>query len=140
MSFEVMNMHKKHYFCESIDWQLKEKIMKEESQRQKKIGRQIQKDIGEMLQQDGASIQPGVMFTVTNVRVTADMSIARVHLSLFPAVNPELILQKVNDHAGELRYKLGKRVRHQFRVVPELHFYLDDSLDYIENIEDKLND
>jgi ribosome-binding factor A len=114
--------------------------MKEESQRQKKIGRQIQKDIGEMLQQGGSSIQPGVMFTVTQVRVTADMSIARVYLSLFPAENPELILKKVNDQAGELRYNLGKRVRHQFRVVPELHFYLDDSLDYIENIEDKLNE
>lgn len=114
--------------------------MKEESQRQKKIGRQIQKDIGEMLQQNGSSIQPGVMFTVTQVRVTADMSIARVYLSLFPAENPELILQKVNDQAGELRYNLGKRVRHQFRVVPELYFYLDDSLDYIENIENKLNE
>jgi ribosome-binding factor A len=114
--------------------------MKEESQRQKKIGRQIQKDIGEMLQQNGSAIYPGVMFTVTQVRVTADMSIARVYLSLFPAENPELIVQKVNDQAGELRYNLGKRVRHQFRVVPELHFYLDDSLDYIENIENKLNE
>ncbi|PLX25029.1 MAG: 30S ribosome-binding factor RbfA [Salinivirgaceae bacterium] len=114
--------------------------MKEESQRQKKISRQIQKDIGEMLQQQGPSIQQGVMFTVTKVRVTADMSIARIYLSLFPANDPELVVKKINDQAGELRYNLGKRVRHQFRVVPELHFYLDDSLDYIERIEDKLNE
>ena len=113
--------------------------MKEESQRQKKINRQIQRDLGEMLQQNGSAIQPGVMFTVTQVRVTADLSIARVYLSVFPSEQPELIVQKVNDQARELRYKLGKRVRHQLRVVPELHFYLDDSLDYIDNIEEKLD-
>lgn len=113
--------------------------MKEESQRQKKIGRQLQKDLSEMLQQDGASVQPGVMFTVTSVRVTPDLSIARVHLSLFPTDEPAVIIAKLNEVAGEFRYNLGKRVRHQLRVVPELRFYLDDSLDYIENIEDKLN-
>ena len=114
--------------------------MKEETQRQKKINRQLQRDLGEMLQQDGSAIHPGVMFTVTQVRVTADLSIARVYLSLFPADDPEAIVAKVNDAAGELRYNLGKRVRHQLRKVPELHFYLDDSLDYIEKIEDKLNE
>jgi ribosome-binding factor A len=113
--------------------------MKEESQRQKKIGRQLQKDLGEMLQHGGAAIQPGVMFTVTRVRVTSDLSIARVYLSVFPSDEPELVVAKVSDRARELRFDLGKRVRHQLRVVPELHFYLDDSLDYIENIEDKLN-
>jgi len=114
--------------------------MKEETQRKKKINRQLQRDLGEMLQQDGSAIHPGVMFTVTQVRVTADLSIARVYLSLFPADDPEAIVAKVNDAAGELRYNLGKRVRHQLRKVPELHFYLDDSLDYIEKIEDKLNE
>ncbi len=114
--------------------------MKEETQRQKKINRQLQRDLGEMLQKDGASIQPGIMFTVTQVRVTPDLSIARVYLSLFPTENPEEIIEKVNDHSRELRYNLGKRVRHQLRVVPELHFYLDDSLDYINNIEEKLNE
>lgn len=114
--------------------------MKEESQRQKKIGRQIQKDLGEMLQQDGASIHAGVMYTVTKVRVTPDLSLARVYLSLFPTEEPEVIVSKLNDAAGEFRYNLGKRVRHQLRVVPELRFYLDDSLDYIENIESKLKE
>ena len=75
--------------------------MKEETQRQKKINRQLQRDLGEMLQQDGSAIHPGVMFTVTQVRVTADLSIARVYLSLFPADDPEAIVAKVNDAAGE---------------------------------------
>lgn len=114
--------------------------MKEESQRQKKIGRQLQKDLGEMLQQGGSALYAGVMYTVTRVRVTSDLSLARVYLSLFPTNEPDVIVAKLNEAAGEFRYNLGKRVRHQLRVVPELRFYLDDSLDYIENIENKLNE
>lgn len=114
--------------------------MKEESQRQKKVARQVQRDLGEMFQRSSSSFAPGVMFTVTAVRITADLSLARVYLSLFPAKDPNEIIAKVNDHAGELRYELGKRVRHQLRVVPELQFFLDDSLDYIENIENKLKE
>ena len=114
--------------------------MKEESLRQKKIAKVIQQDLGEMLRISGPTIQAGVMFTVTKVRITADLSLARVFVSLFPSKNPQEVIDKINANGKELRFQLGKKVRHQLRIVPELQFFLDDSLDYIESIDKKLHD
>lgn len=108
-----------------------------ESNRQLRISRLIQKDLGEILQLTGRDWMPGAMITVTKVYVTSDLSIARVYLSIFGKDGNEVI-RVIGMKAGEIRKQLGMRVKHQLRHVPELRFFIDDSLDYIENIENLL--
>ncbi len=75
----------------------------------------------------------GVLVSVSAVRISPDMSIARVYLSVFPSERkPEEIVKNINDNMKSIRYELGTRVRHQLRIIPELKFFVDDSLDYIE--------
>ncbi len=109
-----------------------------ETTRQNRISRLIQKDLGEILQIAGRDWFPGAMLTVTKVYVTSDLSIARVYLSIF-GKDARQILKQVEMKGKEIRKQLGLRVKNQLRQVPELRFYIDDSLDYIENIEKLLN-
>ncbi len=111
-----------------------------ETKRQEKINNLLQKDLGEIFQVDMRHVTSGAMITVTKVKVTPDLSLAKVYLSLFATSNKDVLLTNVKKHTKEIRGKLGNRVRNQLRVVPELNFYLDDSLDYIENIDNLLND
>jgi len=108
--------------------------------RQNKVGRLIQKDISEIFLFEGRALYGNAMLTVTNVRVASDLSVAKIYLSIFaPALsNKDEIIIKINLHTKELRRNLGNRVKNQLRVIPELEFFLDDSLDYIENIENLL--
>ncbi len=108
-----------------------------ETTRQQRIARLIQKDLGEILQISGRDWFPGVMITVTKVYVTSDLSIARTYLSIF-GKNPEEINGQVNAKSNEIRRQLGLRVKNQLRHIPELRFFIDDSLDYIDNIEQLL--
>ncbi len=108
-----------------------------ETTRQQKISRMLQKELGEIFLLYAREIH-GVLITVTGVRISPDLSIAHVHLSIFPSQKAPDILQKVNADTKSLRFELGKRVRYQLRIVPELHFHIDDSLDYIENIDNLL--
>jgi len=78
------------------------------------------------------------MLTVTNVRISPDLSVARIYISVFPSHDAEKTIAALNEHIGIYRNELGKKVRHQLRKVPEISFYLDDSLDYIDNIENLL--
>lgn len=111
-----------------------------ETIRQDRINNLLQKDLGEIFQIDMRHITLGAMITVTKVKITPDLSLAKVYLSLFATSNKEALLKSVRKHTKEIRGKLGNRVKHQLRIVPELNFYLDDSLDYIENIDSLLND
>ena len=111
-----------------------------ESTRQQKVSRLLQKDLGEIFQVESRNWFGNIMITVTKVLVTRDMSIAKIYLSLFATGDKEELLKNIRKHGNEIRYKLGKRIGKQVRVIPELHFYHDDSLDYIENIEKLLND
>ena len=77
----------------------------------------------------------GVLVSVSVVRISPDMSIARAYLSIFPSERSEEIVKNINDNMKSIRYELGNRVRHQLRIIPELKFFVDDSLDYIENID-----
>lgn len=79
------------------------------------------------------------MITVTKVHVTKDLSIARVYLSLFGKGDKDSLMKEIQSHSKDIRYKLGVRTGKQLRIIPELEFYLDDSLDYIENIEKLLS-
>lgn len=110
-----------------------------ETNRQKKISRLIQKDLGEILQLNGRSWFHGAMLTVTKVSVTADLSIAKVYISIFGKEAKEVIRQ-VEMQGKEIRKQLGMRAKNQLRHIPELRFYVDDSLDYIDNIEKLLRE
>lgn len=81
---------------------------------------------------------PGVLVSVSAVRISPDMSIARVYLSVFPSGKAEEMVKNINDNMKSIRYELGTRVRHQLRIIPELKFFVDDSLDYIEKIDSLL--
>ncbi|HSH51928.1 MAG TPA: 30S ribosome-binding factor RbfA [Bacteroidales bacterium] len=105
------------------------------STRQQKIERLLQKDLGDIFQKETTSLFKRKMVTVTTVRVSPDLSIAKVYLSLFPVENKNEFIHYINDIENQIRFKLGKKVRHQLRKVPELKFFIDDSLDYIENID-----
>ncbi len=109
-----------------------------ETKRQERINKLLQRDLGEIFQRELGHVTKHTMVTVTKVDVTPDLTLARVYLSLFATNNFEGIMKNINKHVSEIRGKLGRRIRHQLRSVPELRFFRDDSLDYIENIENLL--
>ena len=108
-----------------------------ESTRQQKIARLIQKELSEIFRQQTAKMG-GVLVSVSAVRVSPDLSIARVYLSIFPSEKADEILKNINASAKTVRYELAQRVRYQLRKTPELSFFVDDSLDYIEHIDELL--
>ncbi len=109
-----------------------------ESTRQAKIARLIQKDLSEILRMQTAKTH-GTIISVSGVRVSPDLSLAKAYLSIFPSGKSQEILENLRASARTIRYELGERERHQLRKIPELSFYLDDSLDYIENIDKLLS-
>jgi ribosome-binding factor A len=109
--------------------------MEEYTTRQNKISRLIQKELSELLRRDTPILAKGRILSVTKVRVTKDMSLARCYLSIFPSTGAEEILNEIKVHKGKYRGEIGNLVRHQLRIVPELEFFIDDSLDYIEKID-----
>lgn len=107
--------------------------------RQNKVARLIQKDLGELFQQEGRSwLKSTHMVTVTVVKISPDLAVARVYVSVFPSKDVEQVLERINQAKSDIRGKLGQRVRHQLRIVPELAFFIDDSLDYAERIDSLL--
>lgn len=110
-----------------------------ETIRQERINNLLQKDLGEIFQVELKHISRGSMISVTKVKVTPDLSLAKVYLSLFATPDKKALLKEIRSHKKEIRGKLGNRIKNQLRVIPELNFYIDDSLDYIENIDNLLN-
>lgn len=108
-----------------------------ESTRQAKIARLLQKELSEMFRRQTAAMG-GVLVSVSAVRISPDLSVARGYLSIFPSEHAEEILKNINSNARTIRYELGKIVRFQLRKIPELSFFIDDSLDYIEHIDNIL--
>lgn len=113
--------------------------MEEYSTRQNKISRLIQREMAEILLKVNKQKFAGKLISVTVVRVTKDLGIARVYLSIFPSEFASDILSEIKEMSKMLRGELGRKVGRSLRVIPDLEFYIDDSLDYIENI-DKLLD
>ncbi|MDL2223931.1 30S ribosome-binding factor RbfA [Bacteroidales bacterium OttesenSCG-928-M06] len=109
-----------------------------ESKRLQKIERQIQKDLSEIFLAQTRQI-PGVMVSVTNVRMSPDLGLAKVYLSIFPSDKGSEIMENINSNKKAIRYDLGVRIGKQVRRIPELAFFLDDSMDYLENIDKLLN-
>ena len=109
-----------------------------ESTRQAKIARLLQKELSEIFRQQTAKMR-NVIVSVSTVRVSPDLSIARVYLSVFPSARAAEMLESIKASAKTIRYELAAKVRFQLRKTPELSFFLDDSLDYIENIDNLLH-
>ena len=107
-----------------------------DSRRQLKIGSVIQEAFTAILSRDGKAIYGNTFVTVTNVKVTSDLSVARFYLSIFKSEDPEAIIQKFNERKFDLKKKLAEKLRHQLRVMPEIEFFRDETLDYAYHIED----
>lgn len=105
-----------------------------ETTRQNKIARLIQKDLANIFQAQTRKTH-GVLVSVSVVRISPDLSVAKVYLSIFPSARAQELLDNINAQASQIRYELGTLERHQLRIIPELKFFIDDSLDYIENID-----
>lgn len=110
-----------------------------ETTRQAKISRLLQKELSEIFRQQTAKLG-NVMVSVSSVKVSPDLSVAKAYLSVFPSEQAPEVIENVNRQAKTVRYDLAQRTRFQLRRCPELQFYLDDSLDYLENIDRLLGD
>ena len=106
-----------------------------ETTRQNKISRLIQKELSEIFMLQTKAMK-GVLVSVSACRISPDLSICRVYLSIFPSQQSEEIVKNINGNMKAIRYELGTRVR----IIPELKFFVDDYLDYIENIDKLLKE
>jgi len=109
-----------------------------ETTRQQKINRLIQKELGEIFLKE-AKKMPGILISVSAVRISPDLSVAKTYLSIFPTAKANELISNIKSNSKAIRYELGLRVGKQLRIVPEVVFYIDDSLDYLENIDRLLN-
>jgi len=109
-----------------------------ESTRLQKISRLLQKDLGDIIMRLDKDILNGRMISVTVVRVSPDLSYARVYLSVFPSEGAESYLEEFRHQTKHIRNLLAQRVRNQLRIIPELAFFIDDSLDYVNRIDELL--
>ncbi len=105
--------------------------------RQNKISRLLQKELSVIFQSQ-TRMMHGVMVSVTRVRISPDLSICTAYLSIFPSEKSDELIKNVTANEKTIRYELGTRIRHQLRIIPELRFFIDDSLDYIEHIDSLL--
>ena len=108
-----------------------------ETTRQNKIARLLQKELSDIFLLQAKSM-PGILISVSAVRISPDLSVARAYLSIFPSEKAEEMIKNINENMKSVRYELGPRVRHQLRIIPELKFFVDDSLDYLEKIDELL--
>ncbi len=109
-----------------------------ETTRQNKIARLIQKERSDIFQRQTQAMH-GTLVSVSVCRISPDMSVCRAYLSVFPSEHAAEIVENINNNVRMIRYELGQRTRHQLRIIPELKFFVDDSLDYAENIDRLLN-
>lgn len=114
--------------------------MNKESKRQQRFAGVIQQDLAELLQREGIAWAPGAFVTVTRVRMTPDLAIARVYLSFLDTKQAKEDLANIKSHVNEIRYKLGLRIKKQARIVPHLEFFLDDTNEYVEHMEKLFDD
>ena len=110
-----------------------------ESKRQQKFSRVIQKELSEIFQREGLSFHVNTIVKITMVRISPDLSVARIYLSLFNSANKEQLLAEIKSQTKEIRYKLGERIRNQARIVPHLEFFLDDSMEYVSRMDQLFN-
>lgn len=106
-----------------------------ESKRQQKFAGLLQEELATIFQREGASFLPNTLVTITKVRVSPDLGVAKVYLSFLNSKNTTLDALTINSHTNEIRYKLGTKIRHQARVIPTLTFFVDDTNEYVERMD-----
>lgn len=111
-----------------------------ESTRQLKVGRLIQKELSGVFIKDGQGWYGKVLVSITIVRMSSDLSVAKVYLSIFPNEKNKEVLKSLNNSKSRIRYLLGQKTKGQMRIIPELIFYFDDSAAYFEKIDGVLRD
>jgi len=111
-----------------------------ESTRQKKVARLVQKELAEIILHHSGELAHGKMISVTTVRVSPDLSLAKTWISIFPSDKSAEILENLRSQVPRIRYELGQKVRNQLRIVPEIAFFVDDSNDYIDKISNLLKE
>ncbi len=109
-----------------------------EGKRQKQVAGVINHELNDIFLRMGLNMQDGGMVSISSVKITPDLFEARVYLSFFQVKDNEAMLVKINEKNKDIRRELGTRVRHQLRSIPELTFYIDDTLDYVFKIEELL--
>jgi len=107
-----------------------------DSKRQQKFARLIQKDLGEIFQKEARNLFEGAFITVTEVKVSPDLGLARVYLSFMLVRNKAMLLDSIEEQNKTIRQMLANRIRHQVRVIPELHFHLDETADYAARMDE----
>ena len=112
--------------------------MEGQSTRQLKVGRELQRDLAEIIRSKGMAAFGGALLTVSEVRISPDLSIAKVYVSIFPSEKQTEVMKLLEDQKKQLRGELGHKVAKQLRIVPDLDFYLDGTLDYAEHIDELL--
>ena|ERR1022692_750136 len=111
-----------------------------EGKRQKQVAGVILKEINEIFLKMGLNMVDGGMISIASVKITPDLYEARIYVSFFQVKDNEAVLEKIKERSSEIRNELGKRVRHQLRSIPQLTFYIDDTLDYVFKIEKLLDE
>ena len=112
--------------------------MEGESTRQLKVARELQRDLAEIIRRKGMAVFGGAMVSVSEVRISPDLSVAKVYVSVFPSAKAPEVMGLLEEQNRSIRGELGREVGRQLRIVPELVFYLDSSIDYAEHIEELL--
>ena len=108
------------------------------STRQLKVARELQRDLAEIIRSKGMAFFGGAMLTVSEVRISPDLSVAKVYISVFPSAKADSVMEILEENKKAIRGELGHKVASQLRIVPEMDFYLDTTLDYAEHIDDLL--
>lgn len=111
-----------------------------ESTRVEKVSKLLQRDLGEILQREAQGSLRGKLVTVSEVRLTVNLEKAKVFLSIFPSQFGETVVKEIQENKSHYRHLLGQRIRHQLRIVPDLDFILDESIDRLERIDELLKD
>lgn len=112
--------------------------MEGESTRQLKVAKELQRDMAEIIRSKGMAMFGGALVSVSGVKVSPDLSVAKIYVSIFPSDKAESVMNILEENSRALRGELGNRVGRQLRIVPEIAFFRDDSLDYVEHIEELL--
>lgn len=114
-----------------------------EGKRQKQVGKLLQQELSDIFQREGLNVTGGGMISISSVKMTPDLLEARIYLSIFNIADPVQMLDKVKEKGRDIKKQLASRVKNQLRRIPELQFYLDDTLDYVFKMEElfrKIND
>ena len=108
------------------------------STRQLKVARELQRHLAEIIRSRGMAVFGGAMVTVSEVRISPDLSVAKVYVSIFPSEKQEDVMKTLQVENKSIRGELGRKVAKQLRIVPDIDFYLDSTLDYAEHIDELL--